>query len=428
MESDVAAEPHLPDAFHEEQSTVDGADSLQSSHPHRTMALLEGLPTEIVSLIGDQLDPWSLAQLRSTSKTMNDHLSFNLKCLLKSIWCRITSSDELFWFMRQPLANAVESLVWVRHGSTWMEPTPLAEVFPWTYGNSTQHGVIELFVAMWMSAAGFRNLRSIGWIPEEAWVSGLNDVSATYLDPGDLSFWSAVVKKIRRPLEVRVYEREKVYWGFDWTGSKETTTGAFVRTSFPVEVIHGADDDSLEDWQRLSVCFRHMSALGDKLHSDRLGSLELHRTIVDCYYLKYFEGAQVKIWECRINNPLEHYLFYLPNKPGGFLQTVRNLSILNCSLEAQKRSSIVRFLAGLRDHGQLQSFQFERIRIQYGEHVGDLTFDWDNDGCPDDGARLRGVIDDMGMEMALTKAIDCVHVPGKPLAARMANRESPSWG
>ncbi|KAK8206221.1 hypothetical protein IWZ01DRAFT_70855 [Phyllosticta capitalensis] len=404
-------------------------DSPQSLHPTHTMAKIEKLPTEIVSLIGDQLDPSSLAQLRLASKTMNDHLSFNTKRLFRELRCELAlpKIEELLWLKRRPHADSVNSLIWIRPRGVIINSSPESELFPWNIHSDT-HSAYKHFVGMWMSVAGFRNLRSIGWTSDEALQEWWIDTRGTGINRSDISFWVAFVKNIRRPLEIRFYERENVYWGFDWTGSKKSTTVAFVRTSLPVEMIYGADDNSLEGWQELRVCLRHMSQLGDKLHRNWLGSLELHRTIVECYCLEYFQSAQVKIWECRIYDPLDHHVFHLNNTPTQFLQTVRNLSIINCSLEAQERSTIVRFFAVLRDHGQLQSFQFERVWIQYGEHVGDLTFDWDNDGCPDDGARLRGVIDDMGMEMALTKAIDCVHVPGKPLAANMANRGSESSG
>ena len=132
-ESDLA-ESRVPDALHEEQSTAAGADSPQSPHPHRTMTLLEGLPTEIVSLIGDQMDPSSLVKLRSTSRTMNDHLSFNIKRLFKELWCplNLPKMEEIFWLMRQPLANSVQSLIWIRPDGAFMESTRESSLFPWT--------------------------------------------------------------------------------------------------------------------------------------------------------------------------------------------------------------------------------------------------------------------------------------------------------
>lgn len=392
------------------------------------MTLLEGLPTEIVSLIGDQMDPSSLVKLRSTSRTMNDHLSFNIKRLFKELWCplNLPKMEEIFWLMRQPLANSVQSLIWIRPDGAFMESTRESSLFPWTLTGYVEGTAVKLFCGMWMSAGGFRNLRSIGWMPEEAyWAESDNDVLESYLSRGDMSFWSAVVKKIRKPVEVRVYERKNVYWGFSWTGIKETTTGAFVRTSFPIEVINSTDDDcSLYGWLTLSICLHHLSRLQDKLQS-YFGSLELHHTIVESYYLGDLEPVSVKISESKIVHQLRSHLFSGGDIPANFTQSVRSLSILNCSLEAQEHSDVVGYFAGLRDHGQLRSFQFERNRVQHGYEIGgDLTFDWENDGRQDDGARLQGVIDDLGMEMALTKAIDCIHVPQEPLAAKVAEREA----
>ncbi|KAK8206226.1 hypothetical protein IWZ01DRAFT_485417 [Phyllosticta capitalensis] len=398
MDSDLA-ESRSPDAIHEEQSTAPRAQSPHSLHPTQTtpqggfvnntamntsvshhhvastLSLLESLPTELVGLIGNHLESSDLRRLRTMSKSMNSHLTFSLKALFKTIRCSIPDMDRVLKFSCDPLAKAVESLIWVKPRET-AQNQRLGSFPAAVFNAQTIEGLQTL-------AKSFPNLRSAGLIAD---LQEEGDMWTQHLSNYDLHWWARVVQPIKPSMEWRVYERQSVYWGVSWPGSCDSPIHSFVRTTLPFETLAEFQNSwDIEGGQTPELCASRISIMCTPI-GDGLRSLQLHQTVMHAEALRLFAVEELVISECTILcgrfGSLTNIVFRIEadvddEELRNFSQTIRKLRLFRCSMDVRDRSEIVVLFNQLSDSTLLEELQFEQ--------VGDWTFDWDGNGSTDFG-------------------------------------------
>lgn len=427
MDSDLA-ESRSPDALHEEQSAVPHAQfphplhpaqatpqggsvnnaamntSVSRHHVSSTLSLLESLPTELVGLIGNHLESSDIGRLRATSKSMSGHLNFNLKTLFKTIRCSIPDMDRVLKFSCDPLANAVESLIWVKPRET-AQNQRLGGFPAAVFNAQTIEGLQTL-------AKSFPNLRSVGLIAD---LQEEGDMWTQHLSNYDLHWWARVVKPIKPSMEWRVYERQSVYWGVSWPGSCDSPIHSFVRTTLPFETLAEFQNSwDIEGGQTPELCASRISIMCPPI-GDGLRSLQLHQTVMHAEALRLFAVEELVISECTILcgrfGSLTNIVFKIEaddddEELRNFARTIRKLRLFRCSMDVRDRSEIVVLFNQLSDSTLLEELQFEQ--------VGDWTFDWDGNGSTDFGGKLPSVIEELGIKEALAKASKCLITPRLP--------------
>ncbi|KAK8227617.1 hypothetical protein HDK90DRAFT_469379 [Phyllosticta capitalensis] len=272
---------------------------MSSSDAASTLSVLEKLPTEVVGAIGSHLELAGLKTLRLTSKAMNNHLEFNLRELFKEIKCQTTLAEfeALARFQKQPLAKAVESLVWVKPGSNCCKLTIVEErrkierdpddrgpeeieTLKGSFFPPPEIPDLDLQRMIAKSVNEFPNLRAIGLaFKADPSIPGLCDL----LEDEDLQYWAGTVCQIEKPLDVRAI-CTKFKYGICWTGSKETSRKQIIETSVPTDMII-ADQDF---WKaEFTTTFNILQEIRHELLGQDLRAVEFSRVAMDIRHFTY---------------------------------------------------------------------------------------------------------------------------------------------
>ncbi|KAK8153416.1 hypothetical protein BKA80DRAFT_346596 [Phyllosticta citrichinensis] len=313
------------------------------------------LPGEMVNKIGNHMELADLKPFRMTSKTMCKHLDFNMKEHFKVIKCRFQQVvfDALSRFKNQPLAQAVESLIWLKApGPDGLDEQVEFERMMWRAGllpeldetfreeenreaqdadsevgpPEMSHEDQQRLIAQ--SVIGLPNLRTLGLIFEE-------DPEAINFRPHDedVKFWAEAVRQLERPLESLV-QTEKGDFGVYWTGSRKSSNTLFFKTSHTVQNLN--EEES----------FRELFPVLDMLLGQGLKSLELYRTSVLLEDIVYFcdhtrNLEEVKIMECA-GFCWQYDFGVMAADKSRFRKTVRRLTLSDCTLRPQDPDGLIK--------------------------------------------------------------------------------------
>ncbi|KAL1385253.1 hypothetical protein HDK64DRAFT_256590 [Phyllosticta capitalensis] len=401
---------------------------------------LERLPEDLVYLIGTYLKLGDLKALRTTCKAMDQHLESNpnLKASFKEIKCDPTRAGfaALSRFKERCLANAVESLIWLKP-----ESIPLLDEELARHRRLQRWGLVPKLEALGLQnkekalapppeiseadlqrlmaqiIVGFVNLRAVSLTfvqddLEEATCRSVPNRRSlpdhrSIPDRNVFEFWAGMVLEIKRPLDVVVLS-ETGSFGVCWTGDPNSPGKFFFKTSLSFEALKDHEEPWwVEFWlrERFAAVFEvQKTAL-----CHRLRSLELHRTILRAENIDYICSVcnleELKIWESAIYSGSPNFT-PLTRKNGRFGKTVRSLTLLDCTLQPRDPEGIEKLFTDLRDQCRLEQLRFER--------VGGLEFDWQHEGVRDKGEHLPQIIDSCGIKAALTKMSRCFVISEQP--------------
>lgn len=347
---------------------------MSSDEDNCTLSRLESLPTIAIDIIGRHLGPADLKCLRATSVTMHDNLDFSLREVFRKIQCPLQPPDydALKIFKEQPLARAVETLIWktsdcicwIRHVHCLHQPDI----------TSLQKMVVD----------------SVNWLPN------LRAVGLAWMPMHDTQFWKMTTRKIEKSLEMVFVYHETVRWGVYWSDRLQSSLHTFIR---PYESPPATMDGWLIDHSL--PCLGSIVDFAPGCIELNFKSLKVHGTIVNGrnFWKLPASVEELTLSECILSHETDAFL--------DADTSVRALNFCSCWINPQTRSGFQMILTDLRDKTDVERLRFEQ--------VNGFAFDWDGDGsAEDDGSKIPLLVEELGVKEALTKMIDCVCVSERP--------------
>ncbi|KAK8178793.1 hypothetical protein BC567DRAFT_287743 [Phyllosticta citribraziliensis] len=397
--------------------------------PTKKFSKFETLADKLVNAVAQYLDNGDTMELRTTSKTMRDHLNSNakLQACFRDLECPFTSIEllDLHKFMKTPLASAVVSLKLFKTDDT--DDLDRFVAFDGLTPGVTQRGgalVIEnpaqvrkhlkerpqrMFAEL---VNDLPNLKTVCFVCGEdlaqARAGSLRDP-----EPEDFEFLADALRRTTRTLNIDVcYEKGAV--GLEWSGQERATHELWFEGYSSGSLLHPVTKTCIErprepeDFFVVDTTYT-LPVLG----GHALQSLSLHRTVLSLADLRALTDAR------SVNGPLQNLIItqseiyagregeehrFFTHKKSPLKTSIRNLGLIRCLTLSVPWLKVFK---ALRKYTQLERLLFEKIVVPSGV----VQFDWDGDGVLDDGSRLPSIQEPMDMNATLNKMIQCCKIP-----------------
>ncbi|KAK7561020.1 hypothetical protein IWX47DRAFT_258728 [Phyllosticta citricarpa] len=389
--------------------------------------------------IAKYLDKKSLLQFRATGSAIANKLPLDM-----FFETSIYSADYWFDFERLKRlcqtqeASKVKNLQWIGK-RTYSFNIPHVNNLPsWEEVDSVRWGFDPRGWLILMSPLCFENLKSLDFILDYDLSDIIDRPASRFEDTNPLDTAISNFRKIlaischNKPLKIHIGLEYLLLCTISWTGNFDDTGNIslenirdylFSGDEFNRMPYEDLDEDSdvkllsrdCVGHERVLVLLVHLletDFLGHPLRSLRLSSFDI-RTIdlerlcganeappINAPEVLTLESCTILPFRGRRVRYIKEY--EMKKLACRFALRVHELSLLKIQAEISPNESWIPFFEVFRDECKaLQSFRFEKVQ--------NVFFDWDGNGQLDDGLMLPRIINEKGLNGALTKMIQCYH-------------------